>query len=138
VTEAVAERSPPLGASTITQQLAKNLWLSPERTLRRKIREAALTIQLERDLEKRRILELYLNIVAFGPGVFGAEAAAQRFFGKSALYLTEREGARLAAGLSRPSAGNPGVTDPAYLERTDLIERRMAAAEFLWRHITSW
>lgn len=135
---AVRAGSPPFGASTVTQQLAKNLWLTPERTLWRKLREAALTVQLERDLPKRRILELYLNVVAFGPGVFGVEAAARHFFAKPALFLTEREGAMLAASLSRPSAWNPRVDDDDYLERVDLIERRMAAAEFLWRHIATW
>ena len=123
------------GASTITQQLAKNLWLSPERTLARKLREAVLAIDLERRLSKRRILELYLNIVQYGPGTFGAEAAARRYFDKPALFLTEAESAQLAAGLSRPSQWHPGSTAPGYAERVALIQRRMAAAEFLWRHI---
>jgi monofunctional biosynthetic peptidoglycan transglycosylase len=125
----------PRGASTITQQLAKNLWLSPERTLTRKLREAVLAIDLERRLTKRRILELYLNVVQFGPGTFGAEAAARRYFEKSALFLTETESAELAAGLSRPSQWNPASTAPGYADRVALIQRRMASAEFLWRHI---
>jgi monofunctional biosynthetic peptidoglycan transglycosylase len=123
----------PRGASTITQQLAKNLWLSPNRSLWRKAREAALTVDLERFLTKRRILELYLNVVPFGPGVYGAEAAAQRYFGKSALFLTEEESAMLAAGLTRPSVWNPSTDSPEYRERVALVRRRMANAEFLWR-----
>jgi monofunctional biosynthetic peptidoglycan transglycosylase len=127
----------PRGASTITQQLAKNLWLSPRRSLWRKLQEAVLTIDLERFLTKRRILELYLNVVPFGPGVVGAEAAARTYFGKPALFLTEREAAMLAAGLSRPSVWNPTSTSDAYRARVELILRRMANAEFLWRHIAS-
>jgi len=123
------------GASTITQQLAKNLWLSPDRSVLRKICEAALTFDLERFVGKRRILELYLDVVQFGPGVFGAEAAAQRYFHKSPLFLTEDESAMLAAGLTRPSVWNPDTTTPEYRERVALIRRRMANAEFLWRHL---
>jgi monofunctional glycosyltransferase len=125
----------PRGASTITQQLAKNLWLTPSRSLGRKIREAALTVDLERFLTKRRILELYLNVVPFGPGVFGAEAAARRYFDRPALFLTEEQSAMLAAGLSRPSLWNPATDSPEYRERVALVRRRMANAEFLWRHL---
>jgi monofunctional biosynthetic peptidoglycan transglycosylase len=123
------------GASTITQQLAKNLWLSSDRTIARKLREALLAVDLERFLTKRRILELYLNVVQFGPGVFGAEAAARRYFAKPALFLTEDESAQLAAGLTRPSLWYPGVSAAEYGERVELIRRRMANAEFLWRHL---
>jgi monofunctional biosynthetic peptidoglycan transglycosylase len=123
------------GASTITQQLAKNLWLSGDRTLARKAREAVLAVDLERFLTKRRILELYLNVVPFGPAVVGAEAAARRYFDKPALFLTEMESAQLAAALTRPSRWYPGVTAPEYAERVDLIRRRMTNAEFLWRHL---
>lgn len=123
------------GASTITQQLAKIVYLSPERTVWRKLREAVLTVELERQLGKGRILELYLNLIDFGPGVFGAEAAARRYFQKPALFLTEDESARLAAGLSRPSQWNPAVTSPEYDDRVALILRRMTSAEFLWRHL---
>jgi monofunctional biosynthetic peptidoglycan transglycosylase len=125
----------PRGASTITQQVAKIVWLSPERTLTRKVREAVLARDLERRLTKRRILELYLNLVPFGPGTFGAEAAARRYFDKPALFLTESESAQLAAGLSRPSQWNPASTAPGYADRVALIQRRMTSAEFLWRHI---
>lgn len=123
------------GASTITQQLAKNLWLTSDRTLGRKVREAILATDLERFLTKQRILELYLNAVPFGPGVYGAEAAARHYFGKSALFLTEGESAQLAAGLPRPSRWYPGVEAPEYRERVELIRRRMTNAEFLWRHL---
>lgn len=125
--------APLRGASTITQQLARILWLSPDRTVLRKVAEAALAWDLERFVGKRRILELYLDVVPFGPGVFGAEAAAERYFGKSALFLTEEESAMLAAGLTRPSRWNPESTSPEYRERIALIRRRMENAEFLWR-----
>lgn len=133
--DALLGGGPVRGASSVTQQLAKNLWLSGDRSLWRKSKEAVLAVELERALSKRRILELYLNVVAFGPGVFGAEAAARRYFDRPALFLTEHQGAMLAAGLSRPSVWNPAVHGDAYLERVALIERRMAAAEFLWAHI---
>jgi monofunctional biosynthetic peptidoglycan transglycosylase len=123
------------GASTITQQLAKNLWLSPERSAARKLAEAVLTKDLERLAGKRRILELYLNVVQFGPGAFGAESAARRYFGKPALFLTEDESAMLAAGLTQPSRWNPASAQPGYRARVELIRRRMTNAEFLWRHL---
>ncbi|HEX9729981.1 MAG TPA: monofunctional biosynthetic peptidoglycan transglycosylase [Gemmatimonadales bacterium] len=133
--QALREGTRTRGASTIPQQLAKNLWLSSDRSVVRKVKEAALTVQLEEDLTKRRILELYLNVVMFGPGVFGAQAAARAYFDRDALMLTERQGAMLAAALSRPSLWNPGLVSDEYLQRVALIERRMAVAEFLWRHI---
>jgi monofunctional biosynthetic peptidoglycan transglycosylase len=102
------------GASTITQQLAKNLWLSPSRSPTRKLREIALTRQLERHLSKRRILELYLNVVEFGPGVYGVEAAARYYFDKSAADLNPEQAARLAASLPRPSKWHPGVESRGY------------------------
>jgi monofunctional biosynthetic peptidoglycan transglycosylase len=135
VQEAMQEGKRLRGASTITQQLAKNLWLSPSRNPARKLREALLTVQLERRLSKKRILELYLNVVAFRPGTFGAEAAAQRSFGKPASALGELEAAQLAAGIPRPSTWHPGSTSPAYRERVESILRRMARAQFLWKHI---
>ena len=90
------------GGSTITQQLAKNLWLSSERTLPRKGQELVTTTMLEAMLTKRRILEIYLNNVEWGQGVFGAEAAAQHYFHKPASALTRIEAARLAVMLPRP------------------------------------
>jgi monofunctional biosynthetic peptidoglycan transglycosylase len=120
------------GASTITQQLAKNLWLSPSRNPWRKAKEAMLTRQLEKELSKRRILEIYLNVAEFGPGVFGAEAAARAYFGKPAAELDEDEAARLAAGLPR-STWYPGATSSSYEKYVRDIRRRMDKAEFLWR-----
>jgi monofunctional biosynthetic peptidoglycan transglycosylase len=123
------------GASTITQQLAKNLWLSPSRNPWRKVKEALLTRSLERHLSKRRILAIYLNVVEFGPGIYGAEAAARRYFGVSAADLTEHQAAMLAAGLPRPSTWHPGAAGPAYARYVADIERRMARATFLWRAV---
>jgi len=121
------------GASTITQQLAKNLWLTPSRNPWRKLKEALLTRSLERHLSKRRILELYLNVVEFGPGIYGAEAAARHYFGEPAAALTEHQAAELAAALPRPSTWHPGVTTGGYLGYVATVEERMARATFLWR-----
>jgi monofunctional biosynthetic peptidoglycan transglycosylase len=90
------------GASTITQQLAKNLWLGTERTYARKLREAALSVKLERTLSKRRILTLYLDVVEWADGVFGAEAAARHWFGVPASDLDAAQAAALAAMLPAP------------------------------------
>jgi monofunctional biosynthetic peptidoglycan transglycosylase len=134
--KAAMERGKPLrGASTITQQLAKNLWLSPSRNPWRKVKEALLTRSLERHLTKRRILELYLNVVELAPGVYGAEAAARTFFGEPASALTDHEAAMLAAGLPRPSTWHPGRTTSGYLAYVSEIERRMTMATFLWRYV---
>lgn len=95
------------GGSTITQQLAKNLYLSSERSLLRKVREALITRSLERHLSKVRILELYLNVAEWGHGVFGAEAAARHHFGKPAMALTMEEAALLAAILPSPRRYDP-------------------------------
>jgi monofunctional biosynthetic peptidoglycan transglycosylase len=136
IRQAWEERRAPRGASTITQQLAKNLWLSPSRNPWRKVKEALLTLQLEQHLSKRRILELYLNVVEFGPGTYGAEAAARHYFGKSAAGLTTREAALLAAGLPRPASWHPGVTRNAYLASADRIEYRMFEyRDYLDRHL---
>ncbi len=91
-----------VGGSTITQQLAKNLLLSGERTLLRKAQEFVLTMALEAMLDKRRILEIYLNSVEWGEGVFGAQAAAEHYYRKSAARLSAFEAARLAVMLPRP------------------------------------
>ncbi len=125
----------PRGASTITQQLAKNLWLSPSRDPLRKLKEAILTRQLERHLGKRRILELYLNVVELGPGIYGAEAAARYYFGKAAADLTEHEAAQLAASLPRPSTWHPGRDSRPYQRYVAEVERRMSVAGFLWRAV---
>ena len=91
-----------VGGSTISQQLAKNLYLTPAKNPVRKIKEAILTWRLERQLSKRRIMELYLNVTEWGDGVFGIEAAARKHYGKSAAALTAREAATLAAVIPNP------------------------------------
>jgi len=95
------------GGSTISQQLARNLYLSPEKSMLRKAAEAIFTWKMERTLSKRRILEIYLNVVEWGEGIFGAEAAARHYFGKPALDLSPQEAARLAAVLPNPRKYNP-------------------------------
>lgn len=105
-----------VGGSTITQQLAKNLYLSPSRTPWRKLRELAITARLERTLSKRRILELYLNVAEFGHRTWGVEAAARRYFGKSAAQLSREEAATLAAMLPSPRIYDP-VRHPARVAR---------------------
>jgi len=125
IEEAWEEKKAPRGASTLTQQLAKNLWLSPSRNPLRKIEEALLTWQLERELEKQRILELYLNIAELGDGIYGVEAAARHYYGKSAEHLDEGEAAELAASLPRPKSWHPGVTSRGYLKRVAMIRSRM-------------
>ena len=129
------ERTLPRGASTITQQLAKNLWLSPSRNPLRKAKEALLTRQLEKHLEKRRILELYLNVVELGPGIHGAEAAARHYFGKPASDLTEREAAMLAASLPRPSTWHPGCGRAGYEQAVARVLGRMRQARWLANEI---
>jgi len=93
---------PVAGGSTISQQLAKNLFLSGDRSLARKGQEAGITLMLEKVMSKRRILELYLNVAEWGEGVFGAEAAARHYFGVNASSLSSSQSARLAAMLPRP------------------------------------
>ncbi len=129
--DAIEEKELPRGASTITQQLAKNLWLSPSRNPVRKIEEAILTRQLERHLGKRRILEVYLNVVELGPGIYGAEAGARHWFGKSAADLTDDEAALLAASLPDPGGWHPGSTSPAYRRHAQTIRRRMEKATWI-------
>lgn len=123
------------GASTITQQLAKNLWLSPSRSPDRKLREIIVTRQLERHLSKRRILEVYLNVVEFGPGIFGAEAAANHYFDVAAADLGPEQGARLAASLPRPSKWHPGVVSRGYENSVRRILALMEQSEWLEKHL---
>jgi monofunctional biosynthetic peptidoglycan transglycosylase len=137
LTQALEERELPRGASTITQQLAKNLWLSPSRDPLRKTREAVLTWQLERTLGKRRILELYLNVVEFGPGVWGAGSAARRYLGKAAADLDDDEAAWLAAALPSPARWHPGARSAAYRRHAETIRRRMDRAQFLRKLIAA-
>jgi monofunctional biosynthetic peptidoglycan transglycosylase len=113
------------GASTITQQLAKNLYLSTAKTPWRKIQEAWITVRLERDLPKSRILELYLNVVEWGEGVFGAEAAARHYFGKPAGDLSAEEAAWLAAILPAPRRYDARGTTRHLEWKQRIILRRM-------------
>ena len=118
-----------VGGSTITQQLAKNLFLSGERTLLRTGQEFVLTVLLEQLLSKRRILEIYLNSVEWGEGVFGAEAAAQHYFRKPASKLNAFEAARLAVMLPRPKYFEK-LPNSAYLSgRAGVITGRMGDAQ---------
>ena len=118
-----------VGGSTITQQLAKNLLLSGERTLLRKGQEIVLTFAIERMMSKERILEIYLNSVEWGEGVFGAEAAARHYYRKSAAQLTAYEAARLAVMLPRPKYFER-VPNSGYLAaRASIIVGRMRGAE---------
>ncbi len=135
IAEAVERGGAPRGASTITQQLAKNLWLSPTRNPLRKLSEAALTIHLEESVPKRRMLEIYLNVVEFGIGIYGAEAAAQHYFNKPASELNEREAALLAASLPRPKSWHPGVDDERYMRRARRIQTWTRQAGFLDRYL---
>ena len=98
-----------IGGSTITQQLAKNLYLSPSRSFVRKLRELLIAYSLEDSLSKQRILEIYLNVVEWGDGVFGAEAAARHWFGKSAQALSPAEAVRLAIALPNPFKRSPNI-----------------------------
>jgi monofunctional biosynthetic peptidoglycan transglycosylase len=111
--EAIEEGELRRGASTITQQLARNLWLSPSRNPVRKLKEAILTWQLERTLDKRRILELYLNVAELGPG----------------------EAAQLAGSLPLPARWHPGSASRAYARHVARIQRRAPRAEFLWKQL---
>jgi monofunctional biosynthetic peptidoglycan transglycosylase len=113
------------GGSTITQQLAKNLYLSSERSLFRKAREALITRSLEQQLTKERILELYLNVAEWGQGVYGAEAAARHHFNKSSQDLTADEAAWLAAILPSPRRYDPLRKTTALTRRHDRILNRI-------------
>ena len=117
----IQKRKYKFGGSTISQQLAKNLYLSPVKSLWRKTLEAVLTWKLERNLSKRRILELYLNVVEWGEGIFGAEAAARHYFGKASADLSPLEAARLAAVLPNPRKFDPTGNQRYVLNRSRII-----------------
>jgi monofunctional biosynthetic peptidoglycan transglycosylase len=117
------------GASTISQQLAKNLFLSGSRSWLRKGQEAVITWMMERTLSKRRILELYLNVAEWGDGVFGAEAAARHHFGASAASLGPEQAAWLAAILPSPRRYQRGEITPYLAGRTATILERMGSAQ---------
>ena len=118
-----------VGGSTITQQLAKNLFLSGERTLLRKGQELVLTLTLEALLSKERILEIYLNSVEWGEGVFGAEAAAQHYYRKPASKLSAYEAARLAVMLPRPKYFETRPNSGYLSSRASTIAARMGGVE---------
>ncbi|MCY4034983.1 MAG: PBP1A family penicillin-binding protein [Hyphomicrobiales bacterium] len=119
------------GGSTITQQLAKNLFLTPERSVTRKIREALLAIWLETRLTKEEILSLYLNRAYFGAGAYGIDAAARQYFGKSAKTLSLHEAALLAGLLKAPSRYAPSHDSSAALQRADLVLRAMLSEGYI-------
>ena len=109
------------GGSTISQQLARNLYLSPAKNPFRKIREAFITWRMERVLSKRRILELYLNVVEWGEGIFGVEAASRHYLGKSSSELTPEEATRLASVLPNPRKYHPFGDQRYVINRSNLI-----------------
>ena len=119
------------GASTITQQLAKNLYLSPSRSALRKFKEAMTALRLELALPKDRILELYLNTAEWGPGIWGVEAASQSYFGVPAARLTADQAAALAATLPFPRTSNP-VFQPSRME----ARQQLILARFYGRDVT--
>jgi monofunctional biosynthetic peptidoglycan transglycosylase len=125
--EAWRERRAPRGASTLTMQLARNLWLSPETTLWRKLREAILARRLETTLDKRRILELYLSVVELGPGVFGVQAASRAYWDVPVERIGPLQAVELAATLPSPLRNNPGTRTRAFRWRRDLIAARVQA-----------
>jgi monofunctional biosynthetic peptidoglycan transglycosylase len=117
------------GGSTITQQLAKNLFLSGQRSYLRKAEEVAITFMLEMVMDKRRIFEIYLNVIELGSGVFGAEAGAQRYFGVSAAALGPSEAARLAVMLPNPRYFGKHMDSNYLARRSALIQQRMNSSD---------
>jgi monofunctional biosynthetic peptidoglycan transglycosylase len=109
------------GGSTISQQLARNLYLSPEKSLLRKVREAIITWRMEKVLSKRRILEIYLNVVEWGEGIFGVEAASRHYYGKPSSELTAQEAARLAVVLPNPRRYHPAGDQRYVVNRSNAI-----------------
>ena len=117
------------GGSTISQQLAKNLFLSGERTMLRKGEEAIITFMMEQLLDKERILEIYLNVIEWGDGVFGAEAAARHYFSVAAAQLSQEQAAKLAAMVPRPRFYDRNRNAPWLLKKTQIILERMPRAQ---------
>lgn len=120
-----ARRDALRGASTVSQQLAKNLYLSPSRNPLRKVKEAVTAYRLELALGKVRVLELYVNVAELGDGIWGAEAASQKYFGRPASALTRNQAAALAASLPFPLASNPARQPGRMRWRQAFILRRM-------------
>jgi monofunctional glycosyltransferase len=117
------------GGSTITQQLAKNLFLSGERSFIRKGQEAVITLMIEATWSKRRILEVYLNVIEWGNGIYGAEAAARRYYKTSAAHLDRDQAARLAAMVPNPRWYEHNRGSRSYQRRVALIKRYMGSAQ---------
>ena len=117
------------GGSTISQQLAKNLFLSPQKTPWRKAEEAAITLMIESVWDKRRIFEVYLNVIEWGNGVFGAEAAARHHFGSGAAQLAPEQAARLAAMVSNPRFYDRHREAPGLAAKAAIILSRMPSAQ---------
>ena len=127
----VKERRAARGGSTITQQLAKNLYLSTSKDPLRKAKEFIITLLLERRLSKSRILEIYLNVIEWGPGVFGADAAARTYFGKPAAALTLEESLRMAAVIPSPLRHRPDSNSRYVTRRKEIVRRRMMSRSFI-------
>jgi monofunctional biosynthetic peptidoglycan transglycosylase len=125
IEDSIQTGEPLRGASTITQQLAKNLYLSPSRNPTRKLTELYITRRLEASLSKRRILELYLNLIEWGDGIWGCDAAARAYFGVSASDLTPSQAALLAGTIFSPRRYNPAHPSARLLRRQTIILRRM-------------
>ncbi|MGE5315474.1 MAG: monofunctional biosynthetic peptidoglycan transglycosylase [Acidobacteriota bacterium] len=123
----IEKGKPARGGSTITQQLSKNLFFSTSKSYGRKAKELIVALRMERQLSKKRILELYLNVIEWGPGIFGAEAASRRYFGKPASALSREEAARMAAVIPSPLRHAPNVGSAYVQRRAGLILARMAS-----------
>tara|TARA_R110000868_G_scaffold90968_3_gene252121 strand:- start:3169 stop:4164 length:996 start_codon:yes stop_codon:yes gene_type:complete len=135
IEDSIKDGKKPRGASTITQQLAKNLFLSPEYSFVRKAREAVIAHTMDRKLSKDKILEVYLNIVEFGPGIYGIDAAARHYFGKTAAQLNAKEAAFLAMLLPSPTRYAQSFKDkelsPFAKETISSILEKLRMAKFL-------
>ncbi len=118
-----------VGGSTISQQLAKNLFLSHEKTLWRKAQEAAITLMLEKVMSKRRILEIYLNMIEWGNGVFGIQAAAHHYYGISAAALTAKQAAYLASMVTNPRYYDNNRASSHLLKKSKIILKRIPSAK---------
>jgi monofunctional biosynthetic peptidoglycan transglycosylase len=118
-----------VGGSTISQQLAKNLFLSEKRSFLRKLQEAVITVMLETVMSKQRILEIYLNIIEWGNGVFGVEAAAQHYYGQSAASLNKHQATYLAAMVNNPRYYDNNRNSQHLLKKRDVLLSRMHSAK---------
>jgi len=126
-----------VGGSTISQQLVKNLYFSTHKSLTRKLREVLVVRWLEADLSKRRILELYLNVIEWGDGVYGCEAAARRYFGKAASDLTAEEAAGLAGMIPNPRRIHPELSPARFARAQKRVVWLMARAGYIRRDLGS-